>query len=151
MVNMSKNMDNSIPFSITPYRQDRYYYVNNGHLQKGHGIGGILKGWVNRSIPIIKTKAKSLLGDVAITGLDSVYEFGRDKLVDKLGLKDTPKITKFTNTLQTPAKSRPKKAIKRKASTASFSLNRNVKHKRPRKNISKFTKNNKTGFRKVTL
>ena len=143
MVNMSKNMDNSIPFSITPYRQDRYYYVNNGHLQKGHGIGGILKGWVNRSIPIIKTKAKSLLGDVAITGLDSVYEFGRDKLVDKLGLKDTPKVSKFTNTSKKGV-SQPKKAIKRKSSTKPSIRSRNIKRKRPNKNLT-------TGFRKVTL
>ena len=140
---MSKNMDNSIPFSITPYRQDRYYYVNNGHLQKGHGIGGVLKGWVNRSIPIIKTKAKSLLGDVAITGLDSVYEFGRDKLVDKLGLKDTPKVSKFTNTSKKGV-SQPKKAIKRKSSMKPSIRSRNIKRKRPNKNFT-------TGFRKVTL
>ena len=143
MVNMSKNMDNSIPFSITPYRQDRYYYVNNGHLQKGHGIGGVLKGWVNRSIPIIKTKAKSILGDIAITGLDSVYELARDKLVDKLGLKDTPKVSKFTNTSKKGV-SQPKKAIKRKSSTKPSIRSRNIKRKRPNKNFS-------TGFRKVTL
>ena len=144
MVNMSKNNDNSIPFSITPYRQQaRYYYVNNGRLQKGHGIGGVLKGWVNRSIPIIKTRAKSLLGDVAITGLDSVYELARDKLVDKLGLKDSPKVSKFTNTSKKGV-SRPKKAIKRKSSSKPISRSRNIKRKRPNKNFT-------TGFRKVTL
>ena len=143
MVNMSKNNNNSIPFSITPYRQDRYYYVNNGRLQKGHGIGGVLKGWANRSIPIIKTRAKSLLGDVAITGLDSVYELARDKLVDKLGLKDSPKVSKFTNTSKKGV-SRPKKAIKRKSSSKPISRSRNIKRKRPNKNFT-------TGFRKVTL
>ena len=120
--------------------------VNTGHLQKGGGLGGILTGWTRRAIPIVKEKGKALLKDLGIQALDSVYEVARNKLVS---IKDPPKVTKLT--LQTPAKSQPKKDIKRKASTTSFSRNRSVKRKRPRKNSSKLTKNNKTGFRKVTL
>ena len=124
MVNMSTNNGNS-----TPYFQ-RVYYVNNGHLQKGHGIGGILKGWVTRSIPIIKTKAKSLEKDLAIQGLDTVYEMTRDKLVN---IKDPLEVNNFQNKSNTSKKdaSQPKKAIKRKYSSKSFSRSRNIKRKRP--------------------
>ena len=108
----------------------------------GHGVGGILQGWANRAIPIIKTKAKSIGKDLAIQGLDNLYEMGRDYIVNKIGPTENDK-NKFVNTSKKDA-SRPKKAIKRKNHSKPFSRSHNIKRKRPNK---KFT----SGFEKVTL
>lgn len=140
MVNMASNSGNLFPDSIIPYRGKYTYYVNNGHLQKGNGIGGILKGWARRAIPIVKEKAISLGKDLAVQGLDSVYEWSRDKLVNKLNPLEVNN-SKNTFTSKKDA-GRSKKAIKRKYSSKPISRNRNVKRKRP---------NKATGFRKVTL
>ena len=144
MVNMASNSGNLFPDSIIPYRGKYTYYVNNGHLQKGNGIGGILKGWARRAIPIIKSKAKSLGKDLAIQGLDSIYEAGRDMLVN---IKDPPEVNNFKSTFTSTSNkdtTRPKKAIKRKNSSKPISRRRNFKRKRPNQNFA-------TGFRKVTL
>lgn len=141
MVNMAKNNGKST-FYPPANRGDYVYFVNNGLLQKGHGVGGILQGWANRAIPIIKTKAKSLGKDLAIQGLDSLYEVGRDYLVNKIGPTENVK-NKFVNTSKKDA-SRPKKAIKRKNPSKPFSRSRNIKRKRPNKKST-------GGFRKVTL
>ena len=63
------------------------YIYNSGHSRKGHGVGGIFKGWLRRTIPIIKSKvlptAKRLGKDIAVQVLDSAYTAGRDILVNK--------------------------------------------------------------------
>jgi len=147
-----------------PFRRLGYVnYVNTGHLQRGAGFGGILKGWVKRAIPIIKTKAimaaKSIGKDLAVQTLDSAYEIGKDILINKRKPMDAiydqgkKEFDYFKNKITNPfqsTQSQPKKAIKRKASPTPLSLNRNVKRKRPRKNTSK-VKRNTPGFRKVTL
>ena len=148
MVNMAKNNGN---YSLYPRPTDRVYFVNNGFSQKGHGVGGIFQGWANRAIPIIKTKAKSLGKDLAIQGLDSIYEVGRDYLVNKIGPTENDN-NKFVSASKKNA-SRPKKSIKRKNPSKPFSRSRNVKRKRPNKNFTHgFRKVKSTdGFQKVTL
>ena len=75
------------PRSRPAYRGGYITLVNTGPLQKGGGLGGILKGWVSRAIPIIKAKAiplaKSIGRDLAVHTLDSAYNVGRDILVNK--------------------------------------------------------------------
>lgn len=144
------------------YRGGYVNYVNTGHLQRGGGFGGILKGWIKRAIPIVKSKAitaaKSIGRDLAIQTLDSAYEVGKDILINKKdplnAVYDQGKkeFNYFKNKITHPfrtTQNRPK-AIKRKASSTSLSLTRAAKRKRPRKNLSK-RKKNSTGFKKVTL
>ena len=138
---MSSNNGRSIPI----------YIYNSGHSRKGHGVGGIFKGWLRRTIPIIKSKyvplAKSIGKDIAVTVLDSAYTAGRDMLVNKKdpsvydqGVKEVGNF-KFVNPKN--ASRRPKKIIKRKHPSKSISRIRNAKRKRPN--------SNSTGFRKITL
>jgi hypothetical protein len=128
--------------------------INISTSQKGHGIGGILQGWMKRSIPVIKQTAKSLGKNLAVTALDTAYEVGRDILVNKKSPKEAmidqgnKGFQKFTSNFDSPFKKdegQQKKSIKRKKPSTSVSRARNAKRKRPNraKNI--------TGFRKVTL
>ena len=137
------------------------HYVNTGHLQRGGGFGGMLKGWVSRAIPILKSKAillaKSFGRDLAVQTLDSAYEVGRDILVNKKtplnAVYDQGKkeFAHFKNKFTKPsaATESPYRAIKRKQKERSLILNRNVKRKRANRKpgISKV----KGGFRKVIL
>ena len=129
---------------------DRIYLINIGPLQKGHGFGNILKGWVKRSIPVIKSEAKNLGKKLAVTALDTAYEVGRDILVNKApkeALEDQGRKgfqTFQQNFSKSSEETRAKKAIKRKNPSTSISRIRNAKRRRPK------SKNN-TGFRKVTL
>ena len=140
---MSSNNGRSIPI----------YIYNSGHSRKGHGVGGIFKGWLRRTIPIIKSKVvpmvKSIGKDIAVQVLDSAYTAGRDMLVNKKdplesvydqGVKEVGNF-KFVNPKN--ASRRPKKIIKRKNSSKSISRIRNAKRKRPN--------SNSTSFRKITL
>ena len=130
------------------------YIYNSGHSRKGHGVGGIFKGWLKRTIPIIKSKVlptvKRLGKDVAVQVLDSGYTAGRDMLVgkkdqsaDDQSLKDVGNY-KFSEPLYKMKSRKAKKAIKRKKPSKSISRIRNVKRKRPNYNLS-------DGFRNVTL
>lgn len=148
------------PESRPGYRGGYVNYINTGHLQRGGGFGGILKGWIKRAIPIIKSKAvplaKSIGRDLAVHTLDSAYEVGRNILVNKKdpldavydqGKKEVNYFKdKITHPFQTNNRS---KAIKRKSSLTPFSLNRNVKRKRPSGKFTKIKRNN-FGFRKVS-
>ena len=138
---MSSNSGRSIPI----------YIYNSGHSRKGHGVGGIFKGWLRRTIPIIKSKvvpmAKSIGKDIAVQVLDSAYTAGRDMLVNKKdplvydqGVKEVGNF-KFVNPKNISRQ--PKKVIKRKHPSKSISRIRNAKRKRPN--------SNSTGFRKITL
>jgi len=128
---------------------DRIHMVNIGPFHKGGGIGGILKGWMKRSIPVIKSEAKSLGKKLAVTALDTAYEVGRDILVNKKppmeAVYDQGKrgFNQFQNNFSSKNEN-PKKAIKRKIPATSISRTRNAKRRRP-------IRKNNTGFRKVTL
>ena len=138
---------------------DHFPVINISTSQKGHGIGGILKGWLKRSVPVIKREAKTLGKKLAVTALDTAYDVGRDILVNdkspKQAMADQGKqgIQKFASNIQNPFKQKDpvqqpaKKAIKRKASSTSVSRTRSVKRKR----ANVLRKNNNFGFRKVTL
>ena len=129
---MSSNTGKHIPI----------YIYNSGHLRKGHGVGGLFRGWVRWTIPIIKTKVlpttKRAGKDMAVQLMDSVYTAGRDMVVGKKdqvvydqSVKDVGNL-KFTN----PKSRKPKKVIKRKKPAKSISRIRNAKRKRPNYNLT---------------
>ena len=145
--------------------------IHSGPLQKGGGLGGVFKGWIRRAIPIIKAKAiplaKSVGRDLAVHTLDSVYNVGRDILVNKKDPLDAVynqgkneisyiknKITRpFQTEKKTPVngyKAVVKRAIKRHAQSKSLSVARNAKRKRANKKF-RFSKINEGGFKKITL
>jgi hypothetical protein len=73
----------------------------------------MLKGWLKRQIPIIKSTAQNLGIDMAVGALDSIYEVGRDILLNKnpveavynQGKKEFNRFkNKFTNNLETRMK-----------------------------------------------
>ena len=156
MVNMVSHYVNRTTTSGTSPNIEHFPVINISTSQKGHGFGGILKGWMNRSIPVIKQKAKSLGKNLAVTALATAYEVGRDILVNKISPKEAmvdqgnKGFQKFTSSFNNPLKKdevqHPKKSIKRKKPSTSISRSRNAKRKRTtnRANIN-------TGFRKVTL
>lgn len=145
------------------YRGGYVTVIHTGPLQKGGGLGGVLKGWIKRAIPIIKAKAiplaKSIGRDLAVHTLDSVYNVGRDILVNKKDPLDAVyeqgknEVSYFKNKITHPFQSKEKKsvnksrAIKRRTQSKSDSLFRNAKRKRPNKSSKKV----KGGFRKITL
>ena len=125
------------------------YIYKRGPSRKGHGLGGFFKGWLNKTIPIIKAKvgptAKRLGKDVAVQALDSVYSAGRDMLLSN---EDRPAYNQvddgnFKYTTPVNIRRPPKKAIKRKARSKPVSRIRNAKRKRPNSDLAV--------FRKVTL
>ena len=151
------------PRSRPAYRGGYVTVIHTGPLQKGGGLGGILKGWIKRAIPIIKAKAiplaKSVGRDLAVHTLDSVYNVGRDILVNKKdpldavydqGKNEFSYIkNKITHPFQAEKKTPVNKprAIKRRSQSKSLSLTRNAKRKR----ANKASKKVKGGFRKITL
>ena len=158
----------SSPRSRPAYRGGYVTVIHTGPLQKGGGLGGVFKGWIKRAIPIIKAKAiplaKSVGRDLAVHTLDSVYNVGRDILVNKKDPLDAVydqgknefsyiknKIARpFQSENETPVKGYKgavKRAIKRRAQSKSLSLTRNAKRKRPNRALTKV----KGGFKKITL
>ena len=120
--------------------------------QKGHGIGGLFKGWLKRSIPVIKEKAKTLGKELAVTALDTAYDVGKDILIHKKSPKEAmydqgkKGFKQIQNNITDSFKkepNQPKKSIKKKRPSTSVSRIQNAKRKRPRVN--------NTGFRKITL
>ena len=109
--------------------------------------------------------AKSVGRDLAVHTLDSVYNVGRDILVNKKdpleavydqGKNEFSYIkNKITNPFQREKKAPVngykgvvKRAIKRHAQSKSISLTRNAKRKRANRRFSKI---NEGGFKKITL
>ena len=160
MVNMVSHVadHHRTTMADTGRRIEHFPVINISTSQKGHGIGGILKGWLKRSIPVIKREAKTLGKKLAVTALDTAYDVGRDILVNdkspKQAMADQGKqgFQKFTSNLENPFKQKDpvqqptKKAIKRKASSTSLTRSRNIKRKR-----TNVIRKNNSGFRKVTL
>ena len=113
--------------------------------RKGHGVGAIFKGWLNRTIPIIKSKvgtmAEKVGKEVAEVALDSAYTASKDMLRSSKGRPTYNQVDdeNFTK----PLSRQPKKAIKRKNHSKSISRIRNAKRKRANSDLR--------GFRKVTL
>ena len=145
--------------SLNNVRYIPVYIYNSGPLRKGHGAGGIFKGWLKRTIPIIKTKvvptAKRVGKDIAVQLMDSVYTAGRDMLVGKkdqsennveqYAVKDDANF-KFAKPVIKKKSRQPKKVIKRKNTSKSVSRIRNAKRKRPNGRFEDLA-----GFRKQTL
>lgn len=149
------------------YRGGYVTVIHTGPLQKGGGLGGILKGWIKRAIPIVKAKAKavaiplakSIGRDLAVHTLDSVYNVGRDILVNKKDPLDAVyeqgrnEVSYFKNKITHPFQSEgenpvsKRRAIKRRTQSKHASLIRNAKRKRANKSSKKV----KGGFRKITL
>ena len=117
--------------------------------RKGHGVGAIFKGWLNRTIPIIKSKvgttAKKMGKDMAGVALDAAYTASKDMLHGNKGQLIYNQVDDDNFNFTTPinTRRRPKKAIKRKARSKPVSCIRNVKRKRPNSDLG--------GFKKVTL
>lgn len=118
--------------------------------QRGHGIGGLFKGWLNRTIPIVKKKAIEVGKEMGVQLLDSAYNAGREALVTKINKGTDPNATYVRqidkdSPVSVIAKEirHPKKPIKRKTPPGKISRTRNAKRKR--------TNINNSGFRKITL
>ena len=62
MVNMVSHIADRHLTTMTGTGRRIYHFpvINISTSQKGHGIGGILKGWLKRSVPVIKREAKTL-------------------------------------------------------------------------------------------
>ena len=108
-----------------------------GRSRKGHGIGATFKGWLNRTIPIIKSKvgttAKKMGKDMAGVALDAAYTASKDMLHGNKGQLIYNQVDDDNFNFTTPINTRrpPKKAIKRKARSKPVSHIQNVKCKRP--------------------
>ena len=152
------------PRSRPAYRGGYVTLVHTGPWQKGGGLGGILKGWFKRAIPIVKAKAvplaKSLGRDLAVHTLDSVYNVGRDILVNKkdplAAVYDQGKneVSYFKNKITHPFQTVEKKPatmkrrpIKRRTQSNSVSLIPTAKRRR----ANRISKKVKGGFKKITL